>query len=107
MFKDLYKNGFDDRASKEIINLGSGKFYSINEANEVLKTVIQNGESVYLEPRHEVKDAHPTWEKSMELLDYEDTTDLELGLSNMWSWDQEQPNREKTLGGLRSGKGYI
>jgi len=89
----LYKAGFDERASKEIINLGSGTFYSINEANEILKNVIQGGESIYLESRHEVKNAHPTWEKSMELLDYKDTTDLELGLSNMWSWAQEQPDR--------------
>ena len=91
----LYKAGVDERASKEIINLGSGTFYTINEANEVLMNVIQGGESVHLEPRHEVKDAHPTWEKSMKLLDYKDTTDLELGLSNMWSWAQEQPERKQ------------
>jgi len=91
----LYKAGVDERASKEIINLGSGTFYTINEASNVLMDVIQGGKSVHLEPRHEVKNAHPTWEKSMELLDYKDTTDLELGLSNMWSWAQEQPNKSR------------
>jgi len=91
----LYKAGADDRASKEIINLGSSKFYTINEANEILMEVVNGGIPIYLEPRHEVKNAHPTWEKSMELLDYEDKTDLKNGLYNMWSWAQEQPNRQR------------
>ena len=91
----LYKAGFDDRASKEIINLGSSKFYTINEANEILMEVVNGGIPIYLEPRHEVKNAHPTWEKSMELLDYKDKTDLKIGLYNMWSWAQEQPNRQR------------
>ena len=91
----LYKAGFDKRASKEIINLGSSKFYTINQANEILIDVLKEGTSIYLEPRHEVKNAHPTWEKSMELLDYEDTTDLKTGLHNMWIWAQTQPNRQR------------
>ena len=91
----LYKAGFDKRASKEIINLGSSKFYTINQANEILIDVLKEGTPIYLEPRHEVKNAHPTWEKSMELLDYEDTTDLKTGLYNMWLWAQTQPNRQR------------
>ena len=91
----LYKAGFDKRASKEIINLGSSKFYTINQANEILIDVLKEGTSIYLEPRHEVKNAHPTWEKSMELLDYEDITDLKTGLHNMWIWAQTQPNRQR------------
>ena len=91
----LYKAGFDKRASKEIINLGSSKFYTINQANEILIDVLKEGTPIYLEPRHEVKNAHPTWEKSMELLDYEDTTDLKTGLHNMWIWAQTQPNRQR------------
>ena len=31
----------------------------------------------------------------MELLDYEDTTDLKTGLYNMWLWAQTQPNRQR------------
>ena len=91
----LYKAGFDERASKEIINLGSGTFYTINEACETLKGVIQGGSSIYLEPRHEVKNAHPTWEKSMDILQYEDKTDLKNGLKKMWSWAQEQADRKR------------
>jgi len=91
----LYKAGFDKRASKEIINLGSSKFYTINEANEILMNIVSDGKSVYLEPRHEVKNAHPTWEKSMRLIDYKDKTDLKTGLQAMWEWAQEQPDRQR------------
>jgi|TARA_B100002019_G_scaffold286072_1_gene295968 UDP-glucose 4-epimerase len=91
----LYKSGVDERASKQIINLGGTTFYSINEANETLRRVIEDGEKVHKEKRHEVKDAYPTWDKSIELLDFEDKTSLEEGLSKMWEWAQTQPNRQR------------
>ncbi len=64
----MWKAGTQDNCSKEIINLGGTKFYSIKEANNILKEVLGGGNTVHLEPRHEVKDAHPTWDKSVELL---------------------------------------
>ncbi len=91
----LYKAGVDDRASKQIINLGGNKFYSINEANEILRKVIEDGEKIHREARHEVKDAFPTWDKSVELLDYEFKTDLFEGLSLMWNWAKKQPNKSR------------
>ena len=91
----LYKSGFTKESSKQIINLGSGVFYSIKQANDVLREVISGGKSIYLEKRHEVKDAHPTWQKSVELLQYKDKTDLKTGLSYMWNWAQTQPNRNR------------
>jgi len=91
----LWKAATDPRASKEIINLGSSVFYTINEANQVLKDVIGDGDTVYKEQRHEVKNAHPTWEKSVELLDYQDKTHLKDGLKIMWEWAQQQSKRER------------
>tara|TARA_R110002153_G_scaffold271999_1_gene440212 strand:+ start:2948 stop:3928 length:981 start_codon:yes stop_codon:yes gene_type:complete len=91
----LWKAGIDKRASKEIINLGSSIFVTINEANRILLDVMNGGTSVYLEKRHEVKDAHPTWQKSIELLDYEDKTSLREGLEIMWKWAQKQPMRKR------------
>jgi len=91
----LWKAALDPRASKQIINLGSSVFYSINEANKILREVIGEGEIVYKEARHEVKNAHPTWTKSVKLLDYEDKTSLENGLKIMWDWAKQQPNRER------------
>lgn len=82
-------------ASKEIINLGGIKEYSIKHAAEILVKILGGGEIEYLEARHEVKHSIPTWEKSVELLNFKHTTDLEDGLTKMWEWAQTQPNRER------------
>ena len=91
----MYKAGVQDNCSKEIINLGGTKFHSIKEANDVLKKVVGGGNTIHLEPRHEVKDAHPTWEKSVELLGYKDNTSLKDGLTQMWNWVKTQPKRHR------------
>lgn len=91
----LWKAAVDPRASKQIINLGSSKFYSIKEANEILISVLGDGEFIHKEKRHEVNNAHPTWQKSQRLLDYEDKTSLEDGLKIMWEWVKTQPNRSR------------
>ncbi len=59
----LWKASQDPRASKQIINLGGIKEYSINEANEILREVIGGGSVQYHEQRHEVKHSIPTWQK--------------------------------------------
>lgn len=93
--ESLWKAAVDPRASKEIINLGSSVFYTINEANLILRDVIGSGDIIYKEQRHEVKNAHPTWQKSVELLDYQDKTYLKDGLKIMWEWAQQQPKRDR------------
>ncbi len=93
----MWKASQQENCSKEIINLGGTKHYTINEANNILKEVIKDGETVYKEQRHEVKVAVPTWQKSVELLDYKDKTSLYDGLSQMWEWAQKQPNRERFM----------
>jgi UDP-glucose 4-epimerase len=95
----LWKSGIQENCSKQIINLGGTKFYTINEANKILRDVIGNGKKVYKEPRHEVKDAHSTWQKSVELLGYEDKTTLYDGLKQMWDWAQKQPMRDRFVWG--------
>ena len=91
----LWKASQDKRASKEIINLGGIKEYSINEANEILREVVGGGEVRYFEGRHEVKHSVPTWQKSIDLLDFEHKTDLKEGLTKMWEWVKTQPVRER------------
>jgi UDP-glucose 4-epimerase len=91
----LWKASQQDNCSKEIINLGGTIHYTINEASEVLKNVIKGGETIYKEQRHEVKNAVPTWQKSVDLLGYEDKTYLYDGLKEMWKWAQKQPSRER------------
>jgi len=91
----LWKASQDVRASKQIINLGGIKEYSINEANKILREVVGGGEVKYFEGRHEVKHSIPTWQKSVDLLDFEHKTDLKEGLSKMWEWVKTQPIRER------------
>jgi UDP-glucose 4-epimerase len=91
----MWKAGIQDNCSKEIINIGGTKFYTINEANQILMDVIGGGKTIYLEQRHEAKEAHPTWDKSVELLGYEDKTPLYDGLKKMWEWAQKQPSRHR------------
>jgi UDP-glucose 4-epimerase len=91
----LWKASQDERASKQIINLGGIKEYSINEANEILREVVGGGSVQYYEQRHEVKHSIPTWQKSIDLLDFEFKTDLKDGLTKMWEWAKKQPVRER------------
>jgi UDP-glucose 4-epimerase len=91
----LWKASQDKRASKEIINLGGIKEYSINEANEILREVVGGGTVKYFEGRHEVKHSIPTWQKSIDLLDFKHETDLKEGLTKMWEWVKTQPVRER------------
>ena len=91
----LWKAAVDPRASKEIINLGGIKEYSINEANEILREVIGGGEVIHYEKRHEVTHSVPTYKKSIDLLDFEHKTDLKEGLTQMWEWAKQQPMRDR------------
>lgn len=91
----LWNAASKPEASKQIVNLGSGIEYSIKRAAEILIDVMGGGEIQYLEQRHEVKNAHPTWEKSVELLGFNDKTTLQEGLEEMWSWAKSQPSRER------------
>ena len=93
----LWKAGTSQKASKEIVNLGGIKEYSINEACKVLREVVGGSDVVKLEKRHEVKYAFPTYQKSIEILDYDEKTELREGLIKMWDWAQTQPNRNRFL----------
>ncbi len=91
----LWKAGVDERASKQIINLGGITNVSIGEAADTLIEVMGGGKIVKLEKRHEVHSAYSTYRKSVELLDFEHKTNLNDGLTKMWEWAQLQPNREQ------------
>lgn len=82
-------------ASKQIINLGGVEEISIKDAAEVLKQVVGGGDIVYLEPRHEVKHPIPTFQKSIDILNFQHKTSLREGLTQMWEWAKKQPNRER------------
>jgi UDP-glucose 4-epimerase len=89
----FWKCAVQENTSKQIINIGGTRFYSINQASQTLKEVIEGGEIVYKEERHEAKHCFPTYQKSVDLLGYKDKTSLRDGLKKMWDWAQTQPKR--------------
>jgi len=91
----LWRAALYPQASKQIINLGGIKEYSIKEASDILINIMGGGEVVHHEQRHEVKHSIPTWEKSVDILGFEHKTDLEEGLTTMWEWAKTQPTRDR------------
>ncbi len=91
----FWKAGFDPKCSKEIINLGGIHNTTILEAANTLIDVAGFGTIEHLEPRHEVKYAYSTHQKSVDLLGFEHKTDLHEGLTKMWAWAKEQPDRPR------------
>lgn len=89
----LWNAAVYNTASKQIINLGGTKEYSINQAADVLIDVMGGGTKVYLEKRHEAFHAWSTWQKSVDILNYSDNTSLKQGLTQMWEWAKKQPDR--------------
>jgi len=76
--------------SKQIINIGGIHEHTIRSAAELVLNTVQcsNSKIVHLERRHEVKYAYPTYQKSVKLLNFKHTTDLNIGISKMWQWVQ-------------------
>ena len=92
----LWNAATSPEASCEIINLGGIQEVEIREAARLLSEVVGGADIVRLEPRHEVKHAWSTWQKSVDLLGFKYKTSLESGLRQMWEWAQLQPQRERT-----------
>lgn len=80
-------------ASRQIINLGSSKEYSILEAAKFLEEIVGGVQIKFTEGRHEVHLAYSTHEKSEKILGYKELTDLPTGLKAMWDWAKVQPRR--------------
>jgi len=93
----LWKASFKPEASKQIINLGGIEEVSINEVSKILREVIGEGEILYLEGRHEVKHSIPTFQKSIDILDFNYKTSMKDGLTIMWDWAKKQPMRERFI----------
>lgn len=91
----LWNASIKPEASKQIINLGGIEEVSINEASKILREVIGDGEIIYLEGRHEVKHSIPTYQKSIDILDFKYKTSMKEGLRIMWEWAKQQPMRER------------
>lgn len=95
ILKPLWNTAVFENASKEIINLGGTKTYSINEVAKVLCNITHYENIIHKEPRYEVMNISPTYQKSIDILGYKNETDLMEGISRMWKWAKIQPNRER------------
>jgi UDP-glucose 4-epimerase len=93
----LWNAAVKPQASKQIINLGGIEEYSILEANTILREVIGCDKLEFLEQRHEVKHSIPTWQKSVDILDFKHKTSLKEGITEMWNWAQQQPMRDRFI----------
>jgi UDP-glucose 4-epimerase len=87
----------EEKASKQIFNIGGDDHISINDACDLLIDVIGSGTKQHLEQRHEVKHAWVTHDKIKSVLGYKQLTPLRSGLDMMWKWAKTQPMRERKL----------
>lgn len=94
-FQPLWLAAVSDESSKQIINLGGTIETSISEAAKILSEVVGGSDIEFQEARHEVKYAYPTYQKSIELLNYKEITPLRTGLEKMWEWALKQPKRPR------------
>lgn len=96
ILKPLWNSAVKKEASGEIINLGGIDEISILDASNVFKKIIKNREYPvdFLQMRHEVKNAWSTYQKSIDILEFQHKTSLEEGLLKMIEWAKKQPQRE-------------
>lgn len=83
-------------ASKQIINVGGIDEHSINELKDLTLAIIgEDTPVVYKEARYEVKHAVPSYQKSIDVLDYKENFNIFEGISEMWDWAQTLKMRER------------
>jgi UDP-glucose 4-epimerase len=92
----LWNAGFSEKASKQIINLGGVNESTILEVAHIVSE-FSGADIIHLPPRHEVKHAYSTWQKSVDILGFEHKTNLYDGLQMMWDWAKEQPKRPRQI----------
>jgi UDP-glucose 4-epimerase len=93
----LWTAAVSERAKNERINLGGKVHFSLNEAARLVAKVTGKNNIVYLEPRHEVKHAWSSYQKSEEILNYQENTSFERGLELMWEWVKRQKERPRVF----------
>lgn len=93
----FWSGAIEEKASKEIFNIGGDDHISINSACDLLIEIIGDGKKEYQEQRHEVKDAWASHDNIKNILNYKQITSLRDGLTDMWNWAKIQPIRKQKL----------
>lgn len=88
ILEPLFNAAIKPEAKNQIINVGGIREMSINQASELIMKITSTNKVVHLEPRHEVKHAWSSFQKSVDILGYAETVTLEDGLKDMWEWSK-------------------
>ena len=82
----------------EIFNIGADKFFSLNQVAETVQSIgSKYGYDVPIEhapPRHEVKHAYCNHDKAKSMLRFQDNTQLEESIEDVFVWAMKQPKRK-------------
>ena len=91
----IWQAAIRDEARNQIVNVGGMREISLNEIANMISVITGNNKIVHLEPRHEVKYAWCTYQKSVDILGYTEHVDIYTGMCKMWEWVKVQPERER------------
>jgi UDP-glucose 4-epimerase len=91
----IWQAAVNPGAHCEIINVGGIVETELNEAIKNLCQITGHTDRVYLEARHETKNAWSTYQKSVDILGYKETVSIDEGLVRMWGWVNKQPERSR------------
>jgi UDP-glucose 4-epimerase len=85
----------------QVYNIGSEKYFTINQVANIVKKIGgkygYNTNIIYGEPRHEVKHAFCNHDKAVKELNFQDDTNIEELIDEMFVWAMSQPNRDIKL----------
>ena len=68
---------------------------TISDAANLLCKITSYDKVKHVEKRHEVKFAVPSYQKSIDILEYKEVFNIEYGLRTMYEWAKTQPNRSQ------------
>ncbi len=77
--------------SERIYNIGGDDYYTLNDVADMVMRITGHHARVYLEPRHEVKDAYSNHDSVKKYLGFAPTTSLIEMLEMMWDWAETTP----------------
>ncbi len=85
----------------DIFNIGADHEYELREVAALVQKIANdlgyNPEIKHVEPRHEVKDAYSNHDKAKQRLGFEDKTNIEKTIRDMFTWAMQQPVRETKI----------
>jgi len=94
----IAKAAFTKKAESEVINIGAAEPCSINKlAGIVLKAMDSKLKPVHMPPRHEVKYAYCSIDKSVRILGYKTTIDVEEGIGIVAEWAKKVGPRKSKV----------